>query len=117
MLYVVLRWIAVVESLVLIGWAIAVIQEAGKFRSPNLYVRLVTVSYILFVFTVGLRSALGANGTSRFFPFLHIAALTFGLAAMWAMYRHYRYDERVRRHQFDADANAGRLRREAGLDK
>lgn len=108
----VFRWVAVVEALILVGWAIAVVQEARKFRPPNVYVRLVTISYILLVILAAVHSLSDRHPASLAF---RVMALTYGLAAMAAMYHHYRYEERVRRHSAESDGAARRLRESAGL--
>jgi hypothetical protein len=108
------RWFVVAEAVILIGWALAVLHEAAKFRPPNLYVRLVTASYVALVVVEALRAWVRPHQ-----PFalllLSAIALTYGIGAMWSMYRHYRYAERLRRHGMKSDELARKLRESAGL--
>lgn len=115
-LYVILRWVTAVEALVLIGWACAILQEATRFRPPNTYVRLVTASYIVLVVAAALHAIAYVNGEPHIFVLIRFLALTYGLGAMFFMWRYYRYEERVKRHNRRAEEAAKRLREEAGLD-
>lgn len=116
MFWVALRWISAAEALALIGWAIAVVQEAKRFRPPNVYVRLVAGSYILLVVAAALHAIAHTRGEPHSFVLLRTFALTFGLGAMFFMWKHYRYAERVKRHGAQSEEQARRLRRDAGLD-
>lgn len=116
MLYDVLRWVTAVEALVLIGWAFAVLQEAAKFRPPNMYVRCVAASYIALVIAAALHAIVDPHGEPHVFVLIRLLALSYGIAAMFVMWRHYRYAERVKRHGERSDAQAKRLRRDAGVD-
>lgn len=112
-----LRWFAVAEALVLIGWALAVLQEAAKFRPPNVYVRLITASYIVLVILAAIQSwiSVGSRHHVLVLLCLRVLGLSYGLLAMAAMHRHYRYAARVARHAHDGEKAAARLRAEAGI--
>lgn len=114
--YGVLRWVTAGEALLVIGWSLAILREAGLFRPPNTYVRLVTASYILLVVAAALHAIAHPGGEPHSFVLLRTFALTFGVGAMWFMWRHYRYEARVKRHQLRSEEAAARLRREAGID-
>lgn len=119
MFWTVVRWASLVEALLLIGWALALLQEASRFRAPNLYVRIITASYILLVLTAAIHSWKGfeSRDHARTLAGIRFVALTFGLFAMAAMWRYYRYPARVRRHSLRSELAAARLRQEAGLDE
>lgn len=112
----ILRWVTAGEALVLIGWAIAVMQEAAKFRQPNVYVRCVAGSYILLVLAAALHAITHARGEPTAFVLIRFLALSYGLGAMFFMWRYYSLPERLKRHNKRAEEAADRLRREAGLD-
>jgi hypothetical protein len=112
-----LRGITLVEALLLIGWAVAVIQEASKFRPANLYVRTIAASYIVLVLLAGFQSWLIVGDSRHVLELLvvRVLGLTYGLWAMFLMWRHYRYPARLARHARDSEAAAARLRESAGI--
>lgn len=114
MFYSVIRWFTALEALVLIGWAIAVLQEAARFRPPNVYVRLVTASYILLVVSSALHAIVSPHEEPHVFALIRVFALTFGLGAMYFMWRYYRYAERVKRHGLKSEEAARNLRESVG---
>lgn len=94
-----IRYFALVESMVLIGFSTATMVEASKFRTPSLYNYLVALSYVGMILAVDVELVghLGAPLTWRA-PFV-VVILSFGIGSMLMMYRYYNPTLRELRHQ------------------
>lgn len=113
-----LRWDIIVEGFVLIGFAVAVLSEAKKFRAPPSHVYWITASYSVFI-AAFILEIYGRIGTA--FSWRVVAgqfSMKFGLIAMLVMYHHYNRSQRILRHNAKSDKIAGDLLRseEAHVD-
>lgn len=111
----ILRTMVLGQGFFLVGFSIAIMLEARKFRMPPPHVWAISVSYILLVvgYMTEILSRFGEPTAWR--TFLALVSFTFGVYSMWLMYRAYRYAARLERHKQRAITEGNRLMRETFL--
>jgi 4-amino-4-deoxy-L-arabinose transferase-like glycosyltransferase len=94
-----LRFVAVIEFLLVAGWAVVIAIVAANFRPPPWYVRLIASSYIALAagWALTMRDRIGEPFGWR--VVLALVAGTLGIAAMVGLTHHYRPEARRRRHE------------------
>jgi len=98
-----------VEGWLLVGFAIAVMQEARKFRAPPRHVWAIAISYMALIAGY-MAEVYGRRGDDwGWRTFLALASFTFGLYAMWLMWTAYKYVARMKRHERKQIVAANRL--------
>lgn len=112
-----LRWVVIAEAVYLLGFAGAVIVEARKFKAPPRHVWWIAGSYAILVigYTLEVWARLGDPIGYR--VVVAAFAFSFGILAMWEMWRHYKYEARVIRHRQISERAAHQLRSELGHDR
>lgn len=110
-----LRYVAMAEACVLLGFAILVMVTASKFRIPGTHIWLIATSYVILIANISadMWAGMGQPGTRRI-P-IAVISFGFGLSAMYAMYQAYQPATRERRHQEAAEQAAKRLLEQAAL--
>lgn len=114
-----LRWAFVLGAAPLLtGGALAVMQEARKFREPEHAIIPIALSYLVFVWAWAgeAYTNLGEPGTWRM-P-VAFAAVALGIGAEIGLWRHYRPARREERHSRRAEESplvkeAERIRRQS----
>lgn len=97
----------------LIGFAVAVMVEARKFRAPPKHVLAIAASYVLLI-VAELAEILGRwGGNFTYRTALGGFAFAFGLYAMHLMWQAYQYASRMKRHEQATIAAGNRLMSEA----
>jgi hypothetical protein len=110
----VIRWIVIAELVILCGWAVAVLREAGQFRSPPKHIYMVATSYIMLAvgWLLELYNNLGSEWAWGIL--LQLVPGTFGLLAMLEMYTYYKLETREHRHQRKSEELAMRMLEKEG---
>lgn len=109
-----IRYLILSELCLTIGWVIAVIVEAKRFRPPPTYIYAVSASYILFLGGWVAEVTLRFGNDVGWRTVLGLLASNTGILAMLGMWRYYRPDRRKRRHDLQTAEALNRLM-EAGL--
>lgn len=93
------RLIVLAGGTFLIGFAIAVMVEARKFRAPPKHVLFIAASYVLLI-VAEIAEIMGRwGGAFTWRTALGGFAFAFGLYAMRLMWQAYIYASRMRRHE------------------
>ena len=108
-----LRMLVLAMGAFLIGFALAVMREASKFRAPPRHVWAISISYIVLIAAEMARTVFRRGDPLGPGELLGLAAFAFGLYAMWLMWQAYQYVERMKRHDQQSIIEANRLMHEA----
>lgn len=93
-----IKWISIAFCVIIVGWAVAIIQEANKFKPVSKYTRAMATSYILAIVWIGLEAYTRLNEKLSWRAPFALGVLIFGLIAMYYYWRYYRLEAREQRH-------------------
>jgi peptidoglycan/LPS O-acetylase OafA/YrhL len=104
-----LRWLVLAQGAFLVGFSIAVMVEARKFRAPPRHVVAIAISYMILTVVVAEEVYERFGDPLSWRTLVALAAYSFGLYSQWMMYRAYHYAARLRRHEQIAVKEGNRI--------
>lgn len=109
----ILRLVVLGGGTFLLGFAVAVMVEARKFRAPPRHVVTIAISYGLLVtaLQVEIAGRFGSGFTWR--VVIGAFSFAFGIYAMQQMWRSYKYATRLQRHEQKAITAGNELMKKA----
>lgn len=108
----IVRWFVLAQGAFLLGFSVAVMVEAGKFRAPPKHVIAIAASYMILVVALGVEVHERLGNDLSWRTLVAFTAYSFGLYSQFLMYRAYKFATRLRRHEQKAITEGNAIMRQ-----